>query len=932
MGNWLLGGICVIACTASAIAQDGVIDRDRLEYFETHVRPLLVSKCLECHSHRTEINGGLSLDSRSDWTRGGDSGTAIQPDDWKSSLIWKAIEYRDPNLQMPPNGRLTEREMEIFRHWLSTGAFDPRSSVGTSKKQVGLPVSRAQEHWSYRAVHRDIVPPSVSDDHPIDAFLGMEASRLGLSTNPLVNDSVFMQRVSTDLLGMRPTQEELDRASGLAPDQLIDAVLSSPKFGEHFARHWMDVARFAESLTLRGLVFQDAWRYRQYLIDSFNADKPFDTFVREQIAGDLMESNQLEERQQQWIATTMLTLGDTNMEEQDKKQLEMDYVDEQLDVIGKAFLAQTFGCARCHDHKFDPIPTKDYYALAGILKSSVGIEHSNVSNWVRLPLPLEPDEESRFEVAEKEVQSAKKELDTLKKQLAKKPGQAPSVSVEQLAGVVIDDSAATKIGGWTKSAFQPRFVGDGYVHDDHEVSVVKSITFEPKELPQGRYVVKIAFNPGQNRATNTTVRIFSADGEDLVRINQRKAPREDGLWHPLGEYSFETGGRAAVEISNAGANGHVIADAVQFLRVGEESSKTDDSDEPGIDVELVKGRIAELEKELKSKNEFLATRPRVMSLKLGAAKDLPIHVRGTVHQLGDVVPRGFLSCVQIPGTTTIDPASNGRLELANWLASPHNPLTARVYVNRVWSWLMGQGIVRTVDNFGTTGEEPSNPELLDWLTNAFVKNGWSTKWLVKTIVMSKAYRRTANTTREQRERDPENRTFSRSHVRRLTPETMRDTLLSVSGELQAPPSRDRSTIPDGLKEDYRFPHQSLHRTVYGPWFRNSTPELFAEFDGANPSFSMGSRGRSTVAPQALLMMNSDWIAKRADNIAAKLLRGSELKNREERIGQLFILLLGRAPSSEEISWARAVLDQESSESYSLLVQQMIASIDFRFVE
>jgi len=245
---------------------------------------------------------------------------------------------------------------------------------------------------------------------------------------------------------------------------------------------------------------------------------------------------------------------------------------------------------------------------------------------------------------------------------------------------------------------------------------------------------------------------------------------------------------------------------------------------------------------------------------------------------------------------------------------------------------MGQGIVRTVDNFGTTGESPSNPELFDWLTNAFVENGCSTKWLVKTIVMSKAYRRTANATTEQRERDPENRTFSHSNVRRLTPEAMRDTLLSVSGELQAPPARDRSTFPDGLKEDYRFPHQSFRRTVYGPWFRNSTPELFAEFDGANPSFSMGSRGRSTVAPQALLMMNSDWIAKRADNIAAWVLRESELKNREERIEQLFALLLGRPPLSEEIRWAYEVLDQESSESYSLLVQQMIASIDFRFVE
>ena len=532
----------------SAAQQADVLDtRERLDFFESKVRPLLLKQCMDCHSHESELNGGLSLDSRADWETGGDSGPAIDLNSWDKSLLWKAVEYRNPKLRMPPDGKLSERDLDTLRQWLESGALDPRERTQAStKKQMGLPVSEAKNHWAYRPVDTALIPPNQHAGSSIDAFLQKQRQDAGLSDLDIASPDVLAQRLSVDLLGTRSIPES--GFAKLAYEDSVDQILASPQFGEHFARHWMDLVRFAESITLRGFVVHDAWRYRQYLIDSFNQDKPIDLFLQEQLAGDLMQSDDIRIRQDQWAATSMLALGDTNLEEQDKKQLEMDYIDEQLDVIGKAIFGQTLGCARCHDHKFDPIPTKDYYALASILKSSVAIEHSNVSQWVRMPLPLPSEQESDFNEAEKNLKSIKKELDALKKRVGKNPASGKIVAVSQLPGIVIDDSKAEKRGNWTNSSSIAAYLETGYLHDSHDSTMIKSVVFEPMAIPPGRYLIRVSYAPGENRATNTRVKVFSADGEDVVQINQRVTPK-DGLWHPIGEYTFETGGRAAVEIS-----------------------------------------------------------------------------------------------------------------------------------------------------------------------------------------------------------------------------------------------------------------------------------------------------------------------------------------------------------------------------------------------
>ncbi len=928
---------------------------DRVVFFENKVRPLLVKRCLECHSSDAEINGGLSLDSKAGWQLGGDSGPAINPDDWQKSLLWIATNYRNPHLQMPPDGKLLDSEIEIIRTWLSQGAVDPRVATTVKKTaRAALSVEESQQHWAYRKpVSNGGTHPTHPSGNVIDAFLAARQASAGLEPADRASMSVLRQRLWIDLHGLRPDVVAIQASPDFnqewdeqAYDQYVERLLASPRFGERFARHWMDAVRFAESITLRGFVLSDAWRYRNYLIRSFNSDKSIAQFIREQIAGDLMPSDTVEQRTDQLTATSMLALGDTNLEEQDKKQLEMDYVDEQLDMIGKVLLGQTIGCARCHDHKFDPIPTKDYYALAGILKSSSALDHSNVSNWVRVPLPLDSQSENAFASMTSERADLKKELDAIKKRLQSSASSSSSlvVAAADLDGIVVDDDSAQKTGEWQSSSSVQVYVGTAYLHDKNTGKGTKSVSFEPKNLKPGTYRVRLSYSPGENRTKNAMVRIFSADGEDVVRVDQTVKPKDNGLWQTLGSYRFEPNGQASVVISNQDTTGHVVADAVQFLpeaatekeTLKESASKPVSVSEP--DLESLRKKAARMEAEMKKLQSRLDKRPMVISIKaLDKPMDLAIHVRGSVHQLGEVVPRGYLSCVPRMATTLpIGQDSNGRMELANWIACDENPLTARVYVNRVWSWLMGEGIVRSIDNFGTTGELPSHPELLDFLTLQFIQHGWSTKWLVREIVRSESYQRASRCSSEELEMDPDNRLFARGHVRRLDVEAIRDSLLSISGELDLGSQID-SVIPAEMKEDYKFSHSVRYRSLYGPLFRNSPLELYTEFDGANPSFPISKRSRSTIAPQALALLNSDWVAERASKFAALVASSNTLSN-EQKINDCFLATVSRPATEQETAWAKSLIDASTAHSGSVdsvwcdLVRDLVASIDFRFIE
>jgi hypothetical protein len=934
--------------------------------FENRIRPLLVERCLECHAEGSEKSGGLALDSLEGMLRGGDSGPAIDLQQPETSLLLRAIGYRDPDLQMPPDSKLSDTHVDALGKWIAAGAGVPESFKlakprgAVSSNPVALSVERAREHWAYRPNLRpaipEVFPLSAGEDppeSPVDAFLLRLQRTMGVAASDRVDLVTWVRRLSIDLHGLNPTYEDLqywstvNSASDL-PDQMllreriVDSMLASPRFGERLARRWMDIVRYAESLTLRGFVLSDAWRYRRYLIEAFDADMPLDQFVSEQIAGDLMPAASVADAQRQWSATTGLVLGDHNYEEQDKLQLEMDIVDEQLDTIGKIFLGQTLGCARCHDHKFDPIPTRDYYAMAGILKSSISVEHENVSKWIRMPLPVDPETERSYAEAMQRKRELEASIGAMRKGLESAATGARIAKHSEFPGIIIDDQQTRRIGDWQASSSVKAYIDDGYLHDKNQERGKKTVTYEPANLPPGNYVVRVAYAHGENRSSKTLIRVSSADGEKELRIDQKQPPADDGLWQTLGTFRFESGGQAYVIVSNEGSDGHVIADAIHFLPEGQalqafEPRTEEEQQTHALQRADAMRQIERLQQQLKDTNKLLESRPTVQTLKAAdTPSDIPIHIRGSVHRLGHVVPRGFLSCINahdpdLADRATIPPQSNGRLEFARWLIDDANPLPRRVAVNRLWSYLMGSGIVRSLDNFGTTGDPPSDPELLDWLATEFRNSGWSTKRMLRGIAMSAAYQRTAYRPDATRTRDPDNRSFATGMLRRLDAEALRDSILQASGELQLL-TRLESTISPEVKEDYRFEHRGGLRAVYQPWFRNALPQLIREFDGANPSYSIAQRDRSTVATQALKLMNSPWIAARGQAATERLMHASPQTARgpgrqEDSIRMVFRNTLGRDPDPAELAWADEMLREGNLAS---LAQHLFASIDFRY--
>ena len=813
---------------------------------------------------------------------------------------------------------------------------------------------------------------------PSIAFILAKLEERGLRPVGDAPRATWLRRVYFDLTGLPPTPKAIEAFLNDARPEAyaiaVDKLLASRSFGERWGRHWLDVARFGESVTLRGLVFKEAWRYRDYVIESFNNDVPFDRFVKEQVAGDLIPYRTLEERQRGLIATTFLMLGNTNLEEQDKKQLEMDVVDEQLDTLGKAFLAQTIGCARCHDHKFDPIPTRDYYGLAGILRNVKSLEHANVSKWMERPLPLDEAQEAVYHKHEAAVADLQKQINAAKenaKSLAAKSAEVtgpttPSiVAASELPGIVVDSSQARAVGEWKHSRYSSHFVGDGYLHDLNTGKGEKTLTFLPDITRPGTYEVRVAYVHAPNRAANVPVTVFHADGETAVQVDQQEPPTIDGRFVSLGQFRFEGNGFGYALVSSEGTTGYVTADAVQFIPVdATRATRSTDGNQRTSPATSVKGGspsaspatslVKTLEAELKKLNDEGPARPMVMSVREDTGTgDIPVHFRGSVHTLGDKVPRGFLQVATYDKPPAIPVNESGRRELGEWLGSPSNPLTARVIVNRVWHWLFGSGLVRTVDNFGTTGEEPSHPELLDYLTVRFVEQGWSVKKLIRELVLSRVYqlnsaadggiassgkgRRTQQAaTAKAAKVDPENRLLWRMNRRRLEAECIRDTMLSVSGELQ--PGTGGSTIVPGITADYAYNHTSKQRSVYLPVLRNALPELFEVFDFPDTSRVAGQRNVTTVAPQSLFLLNHPFVMEQARHFAQRLL-AEGASNDKARVQEAYSLALGRQPVEAEIGVALRYLNQpaasgggERLQQWAQLCHSIFASLDFRYVE
>jgi len=961
VGVWaaILIGLVGVPLSGDSLRAADEPTAEGLEFFEKKIRPLLVKNCYTCHGPEKQ-KGGLRLDSRAGWIYGGDSGPAIVPGKPEESLLIEAVHYA--GFEMPPTGKLPAEQIAAFEQWVKLGAPDPRLDHSADVAQTLTDPNWGRQHWAYQPPSKPAAPQVLQADWPrgeIDRFIlaGLEAQ--GLPPAQDASRETLVRRLYFDLIGLPPTPEEIDRfvhdEREDAYEQLVDQLLASRHYGERWGRHWLDVARFAESVTLRGFIFPEAWRYRDYVIEAFHRDLPYDRFVQEQIAGDLLPAEDWQQRQRQMIATTFWMLGNINYEEQDKKQLDMDVVDEQLDTLGKAFLAQTIGCARCHDHKFDPIPTKDYYALAGILRSATAMDHANVSKWIELPLPLPPEEEQRLKEHESAVAALQEQIKVTKSQatqLADSAGSAtltaPDILVaSDLPGIVVDSVQAKAVGQWQHSTYSKRFVGDGYLHDMNAGKGSKTLTFQSDQLRPGRYEVRLSYVPASNRAQRVPVTILHADGESTVHVNQELTPPIAARFVSLGQYRFEQN-QGFVLVSNEGTQGHVTADAVQFLPLSSDApvqavidAKTSGSgaNQTQQQIDELQKQVKQMEKRLQQLSEQGPQRPRSMALREeGKFVDLPIHIRGSVHNLGEVAPRGFLQVATPGASPTISSDESGRRQLAEWLASRENPLTARVMANRVWHWLMGAGIVRTTDNFGTTGETPSHPELLDYLSARFVDQGWSVKQLVREIVLSRTYQLSTQAHSASLRTDPENRLLSHMHRRRLDAEALRDSMLLVSGQLRH--LEGGPTFKPDLAADYGYKHADPIRSVYLPIFRNSLPDIFEAFDYPDPSMVSGRRNTSTVSPQALFFMNHPFVREQAEAASQRLL-GLPLADDATRLEQLYRGTLGRSPSAAEREIALTHLRDAAGNgpdgsqrvaAWAVLYQSVFASPDFRYLE
>jgi hypothetical protein len=941
--GWCTGTWLLLSATAATAAEPGI------EFFEKKIRPVLVKECYSCHAvSAKKPKGGLLLDSKAALLKGGDSGPALVPGKPSESLLLKAVRYTDPNLRMPPKTKLSDGVIADFEKWIAMGAPDPRGDTATTAATKVMDIEAGRKFWAYQPPRRHAVPTVKDVTWPrggIDRFLLAKLENKGLKPAADADRLTLLRRLSYDLIGLPPTPEEIDAwlgdKSANAYERLVDRLLGSPHFGERWGRHWLDVARFAESSGGgRSLMFKDAWRYRDYVIDAFNSDKPYDEFVMEQIAGDLLPYSTPEQRRRQVIATAFLVLGPTNYEEQDKDVLEMDVVDEQLDTMGRAFLGMTIGCARCHDHKFDPIPTRDYYALAGIMHSTHTLIHDNVSRWVDVPLPLNAEQEAALKKHEAAVAELKKKI-----QLAKEAEKGTAsvaakgvIKPSDLPGIVLDDAQAKKVGDWTKSQYSGNYIGDGYLHDGNTGKGEKTLTFVPEFPSAGKYEVRLAYVPASNRSAKVPVHILHLDGEFTGHVNEQETPPIDGRFVSLGTFRFDKSGQWYVIVSNEGTAGHVVVDAVQFIPeemkdAGKAASKPAETAKPNP---LASSKA--LESELKKLQDKGPQRPLAMGVEdVAKVHDAFVCIRGNIHNRGDKVPRGFLQVLSPEGTLqpTLPTKESGRRELAAWLARADNPLTARVMVNRIWHHLFGAGIVRSVDTFGTTGELPSHPELLDHLALRFIDEGWSVKKLIRTLVLTRAYQMSSNpraVANASGSVDPENRLLAHANRRRLDAESLRDTILTVSGRLDRTVGGPNMRPGTASETGYQF--DDGRRSVYTPVFRNRLLELFEAFDFADPNLSLGRRNVSTVATQALYLMNSPFVMEEAKEAAQAALK-SDLDD-GKRVERAYRTALGRPPSERERELALKFVTADSAPekrlaAWSRFYQSLFACIDFRYV-
>lgn len=903
----LLAGCCALASACGAGAARGASDQSGVEYFETFVRPVLAESCLECHGPKKQ-ESGLRLD-RSDWARlGGERGPAVVPGDLDRSQLIAAVR-REGGLEMPPDEPLEDAKVEALARWIQMGAPWPETDAPKEEELA----QRAKRHWAFQPI-RDPSPPTAREDGwsetPIDSFILARLESEGLGPSEAADRRTLLRRLCFDLTGLPPSYDEAASfAREEAPDayeRVVDRLLASPRYGEQWARHWLDVARYSDT---KGYVYAreerfwvHAWAYRDWVAASLNRDAPYDRFVLLQLAADQVAG----EDRSDLAAMGFLTLGRRFL------GVAHDILDDRIDVVTRGMLGLTVSCARCHDHKYDPIPTKDYYALYGVFRNCSERLTPLASAGEADALFAKGLREREAKLAEGMARRRAEAADRARAKIAEyllaqtEMHKYPEEGFDQV--LQEDDVIPATVRRWREHLARPERARDpvfaawaAYAALDGEHFADRAASIEP---PAGG-------NDGLkwNRMVAEAFEHPPLDMRDVAARYGQVFADVDRRWRAALDKVREDGGEPPRALDDPDA------EAVRQAMYGPDSP-CEPPDEPIVGIEFfvptsVTDELWKLQGEV---DRWLIRSPdappyAVILQDRPNPADARVFRRGNPANVGEPAPRRFL---QVLAGADAEPfrRGSGRLELAQAIVDPANPLTARVIVNRVWQHHFGAGLVRTPSDFGTRSEPPSHPELLDWLAARFMEEGWRLKRLHREIVASAAFRQSSVGPRDAAlaaraaTADPENRLLWRANVRRLRFEELRDAFLAAAGVLD-------DAVGGKPVELFTAP-PARRRSFYGLVDREFFPSVLRVFDVANPDLHIPRRTETLVPQQALFFLNHDammeWSIRLVENLDT-----ADTSLRERRIEELYRRLFQRKPTADEMEFACEWIESAAAE-------------------